>query len=492
VVTRSLLTRSRVWIVGAVLLLGMLGAGDHGMWTPDEPRVAAVAKEMAETGDVIVPTLGGVPFVEQPPLGYALFAAGWRTLGPWLGEDSAFRMTAILLGLATVLLTARLAHLLVGPNAAVLAAAILATEAGFIVTTHTVRCDSPLVFFVTASIGCAAEAYLRDRPWFLLPAALAAAGGFLSKGPIAVVFIGLAAVPLFLAGLRGPKAGGAIRWWGMHVAAAALATLPVAAWMAALYQRGGDAWNAWFWDNQVGRFSGAATALGHHNPHAYLYYVWNGSIALLPWSIALVPWVWNVWRDIRSRRFGWRDASLALWGWGALVFLTASVTKRDIYLEPALPAFAIMVAAVLERPVAAWLSGWFRFWCGLCIALLAVAVASPWLVHAFARRTPEPVFAWLSHWHAPHLLALAFLAAGIAALVRWRDWHSQPTLVTALLSALAMAGLMSVGFPAIDRVKNMREPARTFAASVPDAGKARTGCWIISETDRAALSLHAN
>ena len=41
----------------------------HGLWSigllgPDEPRYAAVAREMYQTGDYVTPRLHGVPWVE--------------------------------------------------------------------------------------------------------------------------------------------------------------------------------------------------------------------------------------------------------------------------------------------------------------------------------------------------------------------------------------------------------------------------------------------
>jgi hypothetical protein len=41
---------------------------DHSLWTPDEPRVAEIAREMAPTGDFLVSHLSGKPFLEKPPL----------------------------------------------------------------------------------------------------------------------------------------------------------------------------------------------------------------------------------------------------------------------------------------------------------------------------------------------------------------------------------------------------------------------------------------
>ncbi len=56
-------------LTAILLLLTLYAAGivDHDLWTPDEPRVAAVGKAAAR-GAWVAPTLNGTPFLEQPPL----------------------------------------------------------------------------------------------------------------------------------------------------------------------------------------------------------------------------------------------------------------------------------------------------------------------------------------------------------------------------------------------------------------------------------------
>src|SRR3979411_2454715 len=46
------------------------GLGQFGLIGADEPRYAQVAREMLEGHDWITPTLGGMPWLEKPPLYY--------------------------------------------------------------------------------------------------------------------------------------------------------------------------------------------------------------------------------------------------------------------------------------------------------------------------------------------------------------------------------------------------------------------------------------
>jgi 4-amino-4-deoxy-L-arabinose transferase-like glycosyltransferase len=58
----------------AILFLTLLPEIQHGLWRPDEPQVAGVSAEMAYQKDFVASRLNGQPFLEKPPLYYALGA----------------------------------------------------------------------------------------------------------------------------------------------------------------------------------------------------------------------------------------------------------------------------------------------------------------------------------------------------------------------------------------------------------------------------------
>src|SRR5215475_5588864 len=62
----------------ALFFHGLAGIGFIG---PDEPRYAAIAREMLATGDYITPRLHGMPWFEKPPLMYWLAAIGYKIFG---------------------------------------------------------------------------------------------------------------------------------------------------------------------------------------------------------------------------------------------------------------------------------------------------------------------------------------------------------------------------------------------------------------------------
>src|SRR5579863_3611863 len=75
--------------VSALFVLYFFGLNRTGLLGPDEPRYAAIGREMAETGDWITPRLYGKPWFEKPALLYWLTAAGFNA---GLGDDLAPRL----------------------------------------------------------------------------------------------------------------------------------------------------------------------------------------------------------------------------------------------------------------------------------------------------------------------------------------------------------------------------------------------------------------
>ena len=89
---------ARRWLpLLAILLLYPAWTSAFGLYGPDEPRYASIARAMAETGDWITPRLDGHAWLEKPPLLYWLSALGFR-LG--LGPESAPRLPLALFSAA--------------------------------------------------------------------------------------------------------------------------------------------------------------------------------------------------------------------------------------------------------------------------------------------------------------------------------------------------------------------------------------------------------
>ncbi len=486
---------------GAVLtalLLGLIslaGIANHELWTPDEPREAAIALAMRRSGDPIVPRLAGAPFVEKPPLAYIVSAATLACLKPWLGPTAALRMSSAIWGLATLLATFMLARRLAGAKAAAWAAAALAVMPGFVHVTHWLLVDNALMFFITAAIWLLCESYLARRPAFLPLAGMAAAGAFLAKGLLGPIFIGLGWLGIMFHLFRSSKhaeppaaAGPAItrtRWTAWHILAALAALLIAGAWMAGLRWHGGpDLWREWFWDNHFGRFTGQARHLGHNR--GPFYYIPALAAGGLPWLAAWINAAWNAGRRrLRQSPHPVPAAAwpvILAWGVGGLILLSLSSTKREIYLSTLWPCLGVLTGILLQTPPAGWVRRCLQAWQWLALAVMLAAAVVPAAAFA-AGYLPGPAAL------AGSLAALPALAA--AGLI-WRrpdwPWPWRWLSITALAYILALTNLP----PALDHFKNQQPVFVKLGAAIPAAERGRVGLWNPDETTRAGFYYYCN
>src|SRR5688500_18050329 len=125
----------------ALLLLYFFGLAGVGMLGPDEPRYAAIGREMANTGDWITPRLWGEPWFEKPALLYWLVALG-NLAG--LSSDLAPRLPVALLSVSFLIFYFSRIRREFGETAAWYATGILATTAGWLAYSHVAVTDVPL------------------------------------------------------------------------------------------------------------------------------------------------------------------------------------------------------------------------------------------------------------------------------------------------------------------------------------------------------------
>ena len=431
--------------------MSFAGIGSHSLWTPDEPRDAAVGKAMWTSGDLVVPRLNGRPFLEKPPLAWWAQAAGYQVLGV---SDATARVTPALFGTLTLLVTFALGKRLGGTRAGWLAAGALASTAEFSEDMGRAIVDPALVLMVTLAYAALVvlvtprpretrggepppgkRAVLERSPGkravlersgagaragATLLIALAVPLAFLAKG---VVGIGLALAPplLFLllaaagaAGREGAagRGGAAGLWHGWRDTARMLAPLAlvgvplfaaiVLPWAVALLREGG--WAAvreCLVGNTVGRLlsTAAGRAYGHRQP--FWYYLPAGAAALLPWTLALPAMLRGGGNDRAGNETG-RRLLLAAFFIG-LLLLSLAASKRALYLVPLLPALAVPVGLWLDRlslgPEEASGSGLDRRTALLLLALAALL----------------PIALWLGAWEAARGAFHGFPAAPLRA-----------------------------------------------------------------------------
>jgi 4-amino-4-deoxy-L-arabinose transferase-like glycosyltransferase len=509
----------------AAAVVSFAGIASHSLWTPDEPRDAAVGKAMWAGGDLVVPRLNGRPFLEKPPLAWWAQAAAFQALG---ASDAVARVPSALFATLTLILTYAVGRRLGGERAGWLAAGALACTAEFGEDMGRAIVDPPLVLMVALAyagfVVLVTGRGAAERRGACLLICLAVPLAFLAKG---VVGVGLALGPplvyLLASAARAAKArdgsGSGLHerlgWAGTTrlLAPLALVGVPlfvaiVLPWAVALLHRAGwEALRECLVGNTVGRLvsTAAGQAYGHRQP--FWYYLPAGAAALLPWTLAL-PAVLRAGGaatgnagdetgnagdhppDAFHRRAGSDEQLRDLAGaggrrlllacfWIGLALLSLAATKRALYLVPLLPALAVPVGLWLDRLGRVERSRRDRPAALLLLALAGCLPPALWTIALAASRGTFRSFpaAPLHAALGPGRLAAAGLAAAAGAalllfrLARHLRTGSAPTgpwLVVPFL-ALALAYQTAVK-TAVEPLKNLHDLTRAVARLDPGAG----------------------
>jgi 4-amino-4-deoxy-L-arabinose transferase-like glycosyltransferase len=409
--------RTLLWTALAALLLYGVGIGNHELWDYHEPYVAGIVREMASSGDWIIPTLNGHPYLEKPPLFYVLGALVCRITGSF--EPWALRLPSALLALATVIWMSFLGWRLSSARAGGWAGFMVGTSVLFFQVGHMAVVDMTLTAAVSFSLGLAflalVEPFYRRRwvPWFWISLGLA----FLAKGLVGPVLILLPLGITLLLQLDRDLLRSFLRPnWGM--AGAALLAL---GWVAPLFFRGGKEFLVEvFLRNTLGRFladPGLVPRTGRLGEHVepFTFYLQRSPGNLLPWLAIWAAAMASAFPRQRRHHLSPRSYFLPLAFALNLLLLSLSAEKRMEYILPVFPVTFLHAALWLDtrvprarrridRTLMAVLGLTFCF-----VGLLGVGF--PWVVMVRAQL----------HWSLALFLSAGSLILSVASLrLLWR------------------------------------------------------------------------
>ena len=380
--------RAVAWVMAGSLALSLAIAAWFPLVDPDEGRNAEVSAEMAASGDVVVPHLAGVPYLDKPP---ALFAAGAlaiRAFGraPWVP-----RLPAIAASLLVMLLLAHAAGRLSDGAHQWRTLALFASAPLAAVISAYVIFDMPLTLCVTAVwTGIAIECEHgpgRARRALMFTAV---GVGILVKGPVMLAWaIGGSLAAALLTRERGP-----LRWLAWAPGWLLALGIP-GAWFAAALQRHPEYLRYAFLEESFERLT--SRSFDRNQPWWFVPAVFVGGA--LPWSLA------TPWRLPASRATCIGTGFVMFAG----VFFTFSNSKLVTYLLPAFPPLAWWAAECWSRSRRpAW-------------ALASVVAFTPLLILGGAVALRE-----YAHGTSGDRLARAIAAAGPGTL-RYEDCYSPGT-----------------------------------------------------------------
>ena len=434
------------WFRGAMVLLVVVGLsfklGEHALVDPDEGRNAAIAREMMESGDLLLPTLNGLPFLDKPFLFFAVDALSLRLFGV---SELGARLPSLLFALATALLTAWFAAHLFGRRAAWVAGLSMATAPLVVVMSRTVIFDSMLSFFIVLAVIAfylAVEAQRaslagKARLWSVV-AWLAMALGMLTKGPVALAIPLLVALPF---ALRHRCIGAVLHSAGLgfHLAVVVPAVWALESRVPGFlhYALVTETWQRLTTDE-----------LRRTGPVWYfLPYLLGGAF---PWTFAALAGGWVRLRETRRGRESSAFLFLVLWLFLPLLFFSLSQSKRPQYILPILPVVALFMAWAWQAPrsrlyaIRAASLGWLVV-SGILLVGGCGSLATP--------RNADAVMVEAIHSTAGALGLLA-LFSGLAAWL-YASWAPQGEIALAAL-CMPLIFLPWLGAPLADEIAEQR------------------------------------
>ncbi|MFJ3057317.1 ArnT family glycosyltransferase [Herbaspirillum sp. NPDC087042] len=349
---RALPTRT-AWLlltlIGAAWLLPGIFA--HGPWKQDETYTFGIIHHMLVSGDYLVPTNAGQPFMEKPPLYYWTAVLLAKLFHPLLDYHDGARLASVFYNLVTLAFVARIAKL-VWHQRDTLSLPVLGTLALFAGSPGMVKHAHDMFTDVALVSGGAMAIYgllaIATNEKNRTPAWMAAFWFGLGVGITEMtkgLFIPLTFAATAMAVGVMVRECRSLSYWKM-VGAAVLVSLPFfVVWPALLAQHSVPLFMEWFWDNNVGRFFGfSVNKLGSDNDQAVILRALFGFA--LPGSVlALLALALGDWR-----RIGQPMVALPLAFAGiSLAVLQSSATARQLYLLPVLLPLALLAVQAIPR-----------------------------------------------------------------------------------------------------------------------------------------------
>jgi hypothetical protein len=452
-----------VTALAALLLLAVpllfVGQG-RAFLDPDEGLYGAIAREMLDGGDWVLPRFNGLPYLEKPPLYFWLSAAA---LALGASAEWATRGVSAVAALGGVLLTWRMGRRLHGPAAGLLAGIALASMAGSVLYVRKASTDFLLVFCVTLALyGFLRDAERREAgAWRFLLAYAGIGLGLLTKGLIGALFPAVI-IALTVLVVKRP------RFSELNVARGVLVVLAIALpWHVAA------AWQTprlfWFYlvDNQLLRFLNLRGFLEDDVPVSAGAFLVISFLLAFPWSVFVL-----------GRAAAGAQAWMAplTWIWLAVIvgFFATSSSTLEYYALPAFPAVAMRAGAALaaRRDVAVWMAA------GL-IGCALIGGAALWIGSGLTARQAFDGLAELNVYYrilrdqgrplpfpSPgpfglllQALGLTLLVGWTAAALAWRLGRVRASIGALLAVAVAVAVLIVKLLDVIEPHHSAREVA---------------------------------
>lgn len=348
----------------------------------DATQYASMSREMLLTGNYLQLYDLGKDYIDKPPMLFWLSSLSMYVFGI---HDWAYRLPSFLFSLLALYSTYRLALLFYKKDIALLSVTILAACQGMFLINHDVRTDTMLMGWVACSLWQLAEWHQSNKLKHLIFAAIAIAGGMMTKGPLALMIPVFAFGPHFL--LR-HNWKDFFRWeYLLMIIIIAVLLLPMS---IGLYQQFDlhpgkivvgkkidSGLKFYFWTQSFGRITG-------DNPQrengSILFQLQNMLWSFLPWIIFFLLGLAAAIKQIIQKRFLLTNKEEAITVGGFLItYLALGTSKVQLphYIFVIFPLAAIITSRFFDRLFSD--RNWFRYqktltvFHGIVFALLWIA-----------------------------------------------------------------------------------------------------------------------
>ena len=450
--------RRTAWLAAAALwaCIYLPGLGSLELQGNEAKRILP-ALHMIASGDWLIPELGGVTYINKPPLIY------WMVAGSFLASGSRTelpaRMPSVLMILAFASVLILMPSTFFGVPARLAAALIFMTIVSFIEKGRQIEIEASFVAVTGIAtvwwLNAWAAGSSRWATWFVPCIVLGI--GLLLKGPLILLFF-YAVVLMVLARTR-----------RLRDALVAPHLLGIVVMLAMLLW-----WVVYVWLTKAGASANLQYEVGSRfTPKDIDYAGWMGTwlkvlVDFLPWAL-LLPFLWSrTWMAALPARQQQVFAACRLALVVAYVLVNAMPATRSRYSMPLFPLAALLLgwllAAQPPRPLLSPL--WRRLvLSAVFVCLIASVVGALLMPTGF-------LFMLIGRFGGPHIAVQAtasqyilasgvFVAASVAAAaaMRLRHWLYSPlnlAVATGVVIAVVMLGFAAFALPVITSFESKR------------------------------------
>jgi len=415
------------------IVLYFANLGGPSIYILDEAKNAGCAREMMERGDLVVPTFNGELRTDKPPLHYYFMITAYQVFGVSAWGARFFSGVA---GLLLVMLVYVQVTRVVNEPVGFFSALVMLSSIQLTIQFHLAVPDPYLILCIA---WCLLSFYrgFHGSPGQLWWMYVAAALGFLTKGPIAVVMTGLIVVVYLFATRQ--FTWSSIKRLKLIPGALLFCAIALPWYIAVGYATHGEWLQGFFIGHNLERYTSEMEGHGAF-PLAPFVILWA---AALPFSVFIVQAVRLVWGERKDKPFMLFCLIAVL---SFAVFFSFSRTVLPSYPAPAIPFLAIVLGNFLYALLQQWSFSKNGLTASVAVHLfLAVAVVAGGIIALQQEKEMQDLLS----------IVWIFFPLPIGALAGWYFLRQGQTMrfIYSWSSAWMVLVLLFfyVAYPAIDR-----------------------------------------